>query len=122
MARFTWTYGGSDRRTIFIEDATLPDPKRNGIAAILCNQIGNKEAERLATLLCRALSMLALLERALPLIEDEAGRRSAAMTFYGNFAETDAYWTEMQVLADVIKAEIAKAKGESEKEGEVEND
>jgi hypothetical protein len=48
--RFTWTYGASEGRTIFINDNNLQDPKGNGIAAITCHQIGKEEAERLAKL------------------------------------------------------------------------
>lgn len=64
-----------------------------------------------ARLIARSPSMLALLENLLPLIEAEAERRGAALTPYTEAAETDPYWTEMQVAANQISAEIDKARG-----------
>lgn len=56
--RFTWTYGASGKTTIFINDNTLPNPKERGIAAIMCHQIGNKEAEQIAQRFCASLGLL----------------------------------------------------------------
>lgn len=61
-----------------------------------------------ARLIARAPSMLALLEKALPIIEEEAERRSFS---YSPKQETDSYWSEMRDLADEISAEIDKAYG-----------
>lgn len=57
-------------------------------------------------------SAIALLELALPMIEAEADRRSAAMGGDG-VVEPDPYWTEMRVLADQIEITLAKVRGET---------
>lgn len=67
-------------------------------------------------LIKRAPSMLALLEKGLPLIETEADRRDSAMSNY-EVIGTDPYWTEMRVLADAISAEIDKAYGKGVSDG-----
>ncbi len=112
--RFTWTYGASEGTTIFINDNTLPNPKESGIAAIVCYRIGNKEGEQLAKAFCCSLSMLALLEKALPIIEEEAKRRSYS---YSPKQATDPYWTEMRELANEIAQEIDKARGKEVSDG-----
>ena len=53
-------------------------------------------------------SMLALLEKALPLIENEAERREQAQA---DALVDGPYYTEMRTLADAIEDEIAKARG-----------
>ena len=110
--RFTWTYGKDSRKTIFINDNSLPNPKERGIAAIVCNQIGNEFGERLAKAFCRALDMLALLEGLAPLIEAEAEARDKANTHddYHN-EKMRAYHTEMREAFEEISAEIARAHG-----------
>lgn len=72
-------------------------------AAILCdvNQ---------ARLFECAPSMLALLEKAFPIIEEEAERRECVAHMS---RIDDPYWTEMRQLANTIQAEIAKAKGDT---------
>lgn len=57
-------------------------------------------------------SMLILLEKAYPLIEEEAERRESAVAPYGKReTEGDRYWSEMRDLANEISAEIDRARG-----------
>jgi hypothetical protein len=111
--RFTWTYGVSEGTTIFINDNNLPNPKERGIAGIVCHQIGNEEAERLAKLWVVADSMFALLEKALPIIEAEALNREEGGSLRDGEPVMGWYFTEMRQLANTIQAEIAKAKGDT---------
>jgi len=61
---------------------------------------------------CRSYrSMLALLEKALPIIDREAYARDDALQQSGLNSEDSVYWTEMRALADEISAEIDRAKG-----------
>ncbi len=64
-------------------------------------------------LIKRAPSMLTLLEKALPIIEEEAERRERA-----SWTDTEGdYWSEMRELANEISAEIDKAKGKGVSDG-----
>jgi ribosomal protein L11 len=65
-----------------------------------------------AHLIARAPSMLALLKKALPIIENEAELREASMVRHGEDKCVTPYWSEMRQLANTIQAEIAKAKGD----------
>lgn len=57
-------------------------------------------------------SMLSLLEKAYPIVEEEAERRNMAMQGDSDKSyPAGEYWTEMRELADEISAEIDKAKG-----------
>lgn len=58
-------------------------------------------------------SMLALLEKALPIIENEAGLREFSMSQHGEDKCVTPYWSEMRDLANEISAEIDKAHGRS---------
>jgi hypothetical protein len=69
------------------------------------------KAEAFATLIARAPSMLILLEKAYPIIEEEAERREAAPG--GHFI--GGYYTEMRELANEIQAEIDRARGKEDK-------
>lgn len=71
-----------------------------------------------ARLIARAPSMLALLEKAYPIIEEEAQRRDFVKPErHGDSPQlTEAeysYYAEMRELANEIQAEITKAKGDS---------
>lgn len=103
--RFTWTYGASERKTIFIDDNTLRDPKGNGIGAITCHRIGNKEAERLANLFVAAPDLLEACEAAKTLIEDMA--RFVGVMALKNYA----LFNEAPIA---LNRAITKARGESE--------
>lgn len=68
-------------------------------------------------LIARAPSMLQLLEKALPIIEEEAERRRSVHP--DQFAKAYSYWSEMAELQDDISAEIDKAYGrEGKSDGE----
>lgn len=108
--RFTWTYGPESRNTIFINDNNLPNPKERGIAGINCHQLGNEEAERLAKAFCRASAMLALLEKAFPIIEAEAEMRDEGQQD-ARVVGTAGYWSEMRELVAEISREIELAHG-----------
>lgn len=108
--RYTWTYGASEGRTIFINDNSLGDSKGNGIAAIALHRIGKEAGERLAHAWCRALDMLALLQGVLPMIEVEANVRDNAMSHKGA-GDQNIYWSEMREAANAIGHEIALAQG-----------
>lgn len=62
------------------------------------------------SMIARSPSMLALLETALPIIEEEANRRDAAP----HKGRIEGYYSEMRDLATEISAEIERAKGEKE--------
>ena len=64
-------------------------------------------------LIKRAPSMLALLEKALPIIDDEAERREMAP----HQARHESYWTEMRDLANEISTEIDRARGRGASNG-----
>jgi hypothetical protein len=66
-----------------------------------------------ARLIARSPSMLALLEKAYPIIEEEAARRGIM-----EYAKDDAgdYFTEMRDLANEVQAEIKKARGKEVKD------
>ena len=57
----------------------------------------------------RAPSMLALLEKALPIIEEEAERRGSVSP--DQSAKAYSYWSEMRELSHEIAVEIDKAYG-----------
>lgn len=59
----------------------------------------------IAALIARAPSMLALLEKALPIIEEEAERRECVL----EPRNTNGYYREMRELASEIQAEIDRA-------------
>lgn len=104
MDRFTWTYGASEGRTIFINDNNLQDPKGNGIAAITCHRIGNEEAERLASLWIAAPEMYVKLNGLSTMLEEAI--------VYLNLAEVDILIFK-QAIKD-IESLLAKARGEQE--------
>lgn len=68
-------------------------------------------------LISRAPSMLALLEKALPIIENEAGLREYSMSQHGEDKCVTPYWSEMADLANEISAEIDKARGKGVSDG-----
>lgn len=108
LAEFTWERGADNKKMIFIRDA------RMSFAAIDANHISPEESKRRANLFCASPSMLALLEKALPIIQAEAGRRSFA---YAPDKDTDSYWREMRDLANEISAEIDRARGKGVSDG-----
>jgi hypothetical protein len=73
-------------------------------------------AEANAHLIARAPSMLALLERALPIIEREADARCDAMQQNGLTTDNSAYWIEMVELKREIQTEIDKVRGKEVKD------
>jgi hypothetical protein len=75
--------------------------------------IGNPDVRKaIGELIARAPSMLALLEKAYPIIEEEAERRDMAMHGDSDRIYTAGdYWSEMHELADEISAEIDRARG-----------
>jgi hypothetical protein len=73
-------------------------------------------AEANARLIACAPSMLALLEKALPIIENEAELREASMHRHGEDKCVTSYWTEMRELANEISQEIDKATGKQDPE------
>lgn len=68
---------------------------------------------RFINVIVEAMNMLTLLEKALPIIEEEAERRDAAP----NKERIEGYYSEMRDLADEISAEIDKAKGNGVSDG-----
>ncbi len=62
----------------------------------------------------RASPMLALLEKALPIIEVEANVRDNALSHKGE-SDQNVYWTEMRSLANEIAQEIDRARGKEVK-------
>lgn len=66
-------------------------------------------------LIARAPSMLALLEKAYPIIEEEAERRDNA--YRGAEFSPGSYWREMAELRDAISAEIDRARGKGVSDG-----
>jgi hypothetical protein len=103
MAKFTYLPGPGDYTIMLL------DP-HSSFATIDWERIGWEEAVRRANLFCASESMLALLEKALPIIENEAQLREASMKRHGEDQCTTPYWTEMRQLANAIQTEIAKAK------------
>lgn len=69
------------------------------------------EAEANARLIAAAPDLLAVLVKALPIIESEAEQRESVSP--DQSAKAYSYWSEMRNIADQIQAAIAKAKGES---------
>ena len=76
---------------------------------------GSEEYKANGYLFSRAWSMLALLEKRLEMIEEEAERRDQA--FIGDIPSAQPYWTEMRDFANEIRAEIDKAKGKGVSDG-----
>lgn len=77
--------------------------------AELFGQLPDGHEEANAHLISRAPSMLALLEKAYPIIEDEADRRGSWGERHN--AQQHQYATEMRDLANEISAEIDRAHG-----------
>jgi hypothetical protein len=99
--RFSWTYGASEGRTIFINDNDLQDPKGNGIAAITCHRIGNEEAERLANLFIGSEDLLEACKTLSQIVRDE-------------FSSDGKSWDKIKCYQNEINetlAVIAKAEG-----------
>jgi hypothetical protein len=70
------------------------------------------EYDPVINLIRRAPSMLALLEKAYPIIEEEAERRTHSYS-----PKKDRYWVEMIELRDAISAEIDRARGKEDSHG-----
>jgi hypothetical protein len=83
------------------------------IAEIL-GQLPDGEEEANAHLIARAPSMLAILEKALPVVEAEAERRRVWGLTHN--AQKHQYATEMRDLANEIQAEIDRARGKEVKD------
>jgi hypothetical protein len=106
--RFTWTYGASEGRTVFINDNDLLDPKgHNGIAGIACHRIGNEEAERLAKLWIAAPEMYEKLDDLRTMLDE-------AIT-YLDLADVDILIFK-QTVKD-IESLLAKAEGKEDSHG-----
>jgi hypothetical protein len=71
--------------------------------------IGNDECMANARLIARAPSMLALLEKALPIIEAEAEMRECGP--HCDSSTTEEYEREMREIANEIAQEIDRARG-----------
>ena len=84
------------------------EPHENCAGDLVIATVAGKPVYRhaIARLIARAPSMLAVLEKALPIIEEEAERRT-----YSYSPKKDRYWLEMIELRDEISAEIAEARG-----------
>ncbi len=102
--RFTWTYGASEGRTIFINDNNLQDPKGNGIAVINCHRIGNEEAERLARLWIASSDLLNACKQTLKEMRAYVGE--------SEFDKSDP----SQWIFDLLKSAIAKVEGKEVKD------
>ncbi len=86
------------------------EPHENCAGDLILATVTGKPAYRhaISRLIARAPSMLALLEKALPIIEAEADMRDAVPG--APFSEREGYWVEMRDLANDISAEIDKAR------------
>jgi hypothetical protein len=97
----------SDRSEVVKYNAHEPHEGCTGNLVVVTVD-GNPDIRKaLAELIARAPSMLDLLEKALPIIEEEAEERSA----YPHRDENNRYWVEMRELTNEIQTEIDKARG-----------
>lgn len=114
-----WAVGKSiaNHQTVIWKPEEGPyDPRVHAVAfTVIRDQRSMEEIEANARLIARSPSMLALLEKALPIIEVEAERRDAAPG--APFSDREGYWREMRDLANEIAAEIDKARGKGVSDG-----
>lgn len=89
------------------------EPHENCTGHLLIADIIGKPVYRraISRLIARAPSMLTLLEKAWPIIEEEAERRAYEMHLSAPASPKNEFWTEMRELANEIQAEINKAHG-----------
>lgn len=99
---FTYLPGPGDHTIMILDHGS-------SFASIDWGEIGWEEAVRRANLFCASPSMLALLEKALPIISQEAERREDWGERHD--AVEHQYATEMGNLRDAILAEINRAHG-----------
>ncbi len=109
MAEFTYLPGPGDY-TIMILD------RGSSFASIDWERIGWEEAVRRVNLFCASPSMLALLEKALPIIEEEAERRESVLPDQSTRAYS--YWSEMRDIVNEIRAEIERVRGREASDGD----
>jgi len=98
------------------------EPHENCAGDLILATVTGKPVYRhaISRLIARAPSMLALLEKALPIVEEEAQRRDFVKPErHGDSPQlTEAeyhYYAEMRDLANEIQAEIAEARGKEVK-------
>jgi hypothetical protein len=106
MTKFTYLPGPGDYTIMLL------DP-HSSFATIDWERIGWEEGVRRANLFCASESMLALLEKAYPIIEEEAERRS--FSYCPEKDDDNPYWIEMAELRDALSAEIDRAYGKEVK-------